>query len=92
MPAAVAARYADAARVAAAADEAALTARVDAAREAARAGGTTLDVRPLERQADVEAAFRRAVTALDRCKRDMPAAVARMERARVAGEYVLTGR
>jgi kinetochor protein Mis14/NSL1 len=48
--------------------------------------------RPLERQADVERAFGGAVEALGRLKRDMPATVAKMERARVAGEYVVTER
>ncbi|KAF4335745.1 hypothetical protein FBEOM_10391 [Fusarium beomiforme] len=49
-----------------------------------------LDVQPLERQDTVEAGFRRAVEGLGRLKRDMPAVVAKMERARVAGEYVVT--
>ncbi|RDA84998.1 hypothetical protein CP532_3869 [Ophiocordyceps camponoti-leonardi (nom. inval.)] len=41
------------------------------------------------RQMDVEASFLSAVDALARLKRDLPAVVAKMERARVAGEYVL---
>jgi kinetochor protein Mis14/NSL1 len=49
-----------------------------------------LDVKPLERQENVEADFRKAVEGLGRLKRDMPAVVAKMERARVAGEYVVT--
>lgn len=44
---------------------------------------------PLERQEAVEAGFRRAVEALGRLKRDMPATVAKMERARVAAGYVV---
>jgi kinetochor protein Mis14/NSL1 len=47
---------------------------------------------PLERQAGVEASYGGVVDTLSRLKRDMPATVAKMERARVAGEYVVTGR
>lgn len=47
---------------------------------------------PLERQADVEAGYGGVVEALGRMKREMPATVAKMERARVAGEYVVTER
>lgn len=43
----------------------------------------------LERQEGVEDRFRRAVKGLDRVKREMPSVVAKMERARVAGDYVL---
>lgn len=50
------------------------------------------DVGPLERQEDVERAFGTAVSTLGRLKADMPATVARMERARVAGEYVVPER
>ncbi|KAG6015716.1 hypothetical protein E4U54_003067, partial [Claviceps lovelessii] len=42
----------------------------------------------VSRQEGVEEGFRGAVEALGRLKRDMPAVVARMERARVAGEYL----
>lgn len=49
-----------------------------------------LGVGELERQGGVEDGFRRAVDGLGRLKRDMPAVVAKMERARVAGEYVVT--
>ncbi|KAL2211032.1 hypothetical protein CC79DRAFT_1366405 [Sarocladium strictum] len=45
----------------------------------------------LERQDGVEENWRGAVEGLGRLKREMPAVVARMERARVAGEYVVTG-
>jgi kinetochor protein Mis14/NSL1 len=48
-----------------------------------------LQVDRLERQDGVEAGFKTAVEALGRLKRDMPSIVAKMERARVAGEYVL---
>lgn len=47
---------------------------------------------PLERQAGVEAGYGGVVEALGRMKREMPATVAKMERARVAGEYVVTER
>lgn len=47
---------------------------------------------PLERQADVEAGYGGVVETLGRMKREMPATVAKMERARVAGEYVVTER
>lgn len=47
---------------------------------------------PLERQADVEAGYGGVVETLGRMRREMPATVAKMERARVAGEYVVTGR
>ncbi|EFZ00012.1 kinetochore protein mis14 [Metarhizium robertsii ARSEF 23] len=62
--------------------------RAAVAVEAGKEGGS-LRVDRLERQDGVEAGFRGAVEALGRLKRDMPSAVAKMERARVAGEYVL---
>ncbi|CAG7563123.1 unnamed protein product [Fusarium equiseti] len=57
---------------------------------AAEAAAIELDVHLLERQDGVEAGFRNAVAGLGRLKREMPAVVAKMERARVAGEYVVT--
>ncbi|KAG8405796.1 hypothetical protein J3458_021728 [Metarhizium acridum] len=60
---------------------------VDAGKEGGR-----LRVDRLERQDGVEAGFRGAVEALGRLKRDMPSVVAKMERARVAGEYVLNAK
>ncbi|RNJ60367.1 hypothetical protein D7B24_008057 [Verticillium nonalfalfae] len=51
-----------------------------------------LDVGVLERQDGVESAHRSAIEGLGKVKREMPSTVARMERARVAGEYVVTGR
>ncbi|KAM0345419.1 hypothetical protein ACHAPU_006582 [Fusarium lateritium] len=57
---------------------------------AVEAAEVELDVQPLERQNGVETGFRRAIEALDRLKREMPSVVAKMERARVAGEYVVT--
>ncbi|KAK4218413.1 putative kinetochore protein [Rhypophila decipiens] len=50
------------------------------------------DIGPLERQDSVEEEYRGAMEILGRLKRDMPATVAKMERARVAGGYVVTGR
>ncbi|PFH57611.1 hypothetical protein XA68_14789 [Ophiocordyceps unilateralis] len=50
---------------------------------------SVLSVAQLDGQQHVELAFRRAVESLARLKRDMPAVVAKMERARVAGEYVV---
>ncbi|KAI1409292.1 hypothetical protein F5Y13DRAFT_170585 [Hypoxylon sp. FL1857] len=46
----------------------------------------------LERQDEVEGSYGDAVRELERLKREMPSVVARMERARSAGEYVVTGR
>ncbi|XXH01747.1 26S proteasome regulatory subunit 6B [Hypoxylon texense] len=46
----------------------------------------------LERQDDVEDSYTDAVMGLDRLKRETPAVVARMERAKSAGEYVVTER
>ncbi|KAK0384579.1 hypothetical protein NLU13_8665 [Sarocladium strictum] len=50
-----------------------------------------LPVDELERQEGMEEGWRGAVEGLGRLKREMPAVVAKMERARVAGEYVVTG-
>lgn len=47
---------------------------------------------PLARQAEVQRTYAGVVGTLGRLKRDMPATVAKMERARVAGEYVVTER
>lgn len=46
----------------------------------------------VERREDVEKGYRGVVDTLGRLKREMPATVAKMERARVAGEYVVTER
>lgn len=53
---------------------------------------TTLAIEPLGRQEAVETGFGNAVRGLGRLKTEMPAVVARMERARKAGEYVVTER
>ncbi|KAI3334621.1 hypothetical protein F4824DRAFT_182983 [Ustulina deusta] len=60
--------------------------------ESVAGGRSGLAIAPLERQEDVEMSFGDAVRGLGRLKREMPAVVARMERARKAGEYVVTER
>jgi kinetochor protein Mis14/NSL1 len=57
-------------------------------------GRSGLAIAPLERerQDDVEHSFENAVRGLERLKKEMPAVVARMERARKAAEYVVTER
>lgn len=88
MPATVAANQAEQLRDSLKRDDDLLDARKKQA--AVEAGEVELDVQPLERQDGVEAGFRRAVEGLGRLKREMPSVVAKMERARVAGEYVVT--
>lgn len=61
-----------------------------AAAAAAADAALQLDVARLERQDEVEASYGRAIDGLARLKREMPAVVARMERARAAGSYVVT--
>ncbi|KAH7029248.1 uncharacterized protein B0I36DRAFT_325336 [Microdochium trichocladiopsis] len=99
VPAASASSWAEATRQGTKDDEEALEAANQRAREAAdnrddltegKGGLRGVDV--LERQADVERAYEQAVQGLIRLKRDMPAVVARMERARSAGQYVITGK
>lgn len=102
VPADVAAKVAAQMEAAAARDEAQLQEKLDslaAAKNTATSastggvGGAGLAVlEPLERQDGVEERFRAAVAALGRLQRDMPTVVAKMERARVAGEYVRDGR
>lgn len=62
------------------------------AEKTSRAKAILDGIGPLERQADVEAGYGGVVETLGRMKREMPATVAKMERARVAGEYVVTER
>ncbi|KAM0246900.1 hypothetical protein ACHAQJ_010039 [Trichoderma viride] len=93
VPAKVAADHAERIRAAMRQDEDDLRERVarDASAAAALAhetGGGGLAAR-LQRQEGVEGGFKSAVQGLGRLKRDMPAVVAKMERARVAGEYVV---
>ena len=54
--------------------------------------GTLGKIALLERQASVEENFEKAVQGLSRLKKEMSATAAKMERARSAGEYVVTGR
>ncbi|KAI0506534.1 hypothetical protein F5B22DRAFT_623407 [Xylaria bambusicola] len=61
-------------------------------KKAAASSSNVLAITPLERQDDVETSFDDAVRGLGRLKKEMPAVVARMERARKAGEYVITER
>ncbi|KAL6898959.1 hypothetical protein GGI43DRAFT_74994 [Trichoderma evansii] len=102
VPAKVAADHTERIRAAIRQDEEDLRERVAkdasaaAAAEADEAGTTTgagrgppLAAR-LQRQEGVEEGFKSAVQGLNRLKRDMPAVVAKMERARVAGEYVVS--
>ncbi|KAK7966826.1 uncharacterized protein PG986_001103 [Apiospora aurea] len=53
---------------------------------------TGLRVEGLERQAEVERRYGEAVAGLERLKKEMPSIVAKMERARGAGGYVVTER
>jgi kinetochor protein Mis14/NSL1 len=94
VPSAAATAYADAFREATAADEALLgnIRRETLAKATQEAQLDGLELTTLERQSSVEKAFASAVGSLERLKKDMPATVAKMERARVAGEYVVTQR
>ncbi|KFA79071.1 hypothetical protein S40288_08158 [Stachybotrys chartarum IBT 40288] len=71
-------------------DQEALVERVAAAADVAAA--VDIGLAAPERQTATEAEYRKALEGLARLKRDMPAVVAKMERAKVAGEYVLTER
>ncbi|KAK3941342.1 hypothetical protein QBC46DRAFT_382961 [Diplogelasinospora grovesii] len=53
-------------------------------------GSGLLGIKELDRQQDMEASFKQTVETLGKLKRDMPSTVAKMERARVAGVYVIT--
>lgn len=92
VPAATASSWAAATEAGTAADEAAAAAaraRVEA--EGGEAGRKAMEgMGPLDRQAELEEAFGGAVEKLGRLKREMPATVAKMERARVAAGYVAT--
>ncbi|KAI1439773.1 hypothetical protein F5Y02DRAFT_404850 [Annulohypoxylon stygium] len=98
VPGAAAASWADAARKSVLDDEAALAAANE--RSTAVPNPNFADVgklfeearKPLERQDEIEGSYEDAVAGLAKLKRAMPSAVARMERARSAGEYVVTER
>ncbi|KAI2463710.1 hypothetical protein F4781DRAFT_415697 [Annulohypoxylon bovei var. microspora] len=104
VPAAAAQAWAEAARKSVVDDEQALGAaneRVSASTSnptstsAGDGSSSTLfeEVRkPLDRQDEIEGSYEDAVAGLGKLKREMPSVVARMERARSAGEYVVTER
>ncbi|KAI0116156.1 hypothetical protein F4776DRAFT_636987 [Hypoxylon sp. NC0597] len=96
VPQAAAAAWAEAARKSVAEDEQALAAVNERTIKSSEGleGGLLGDVvaQELERQDEVESSYGDAVRELGRLKREMPSVVARMERARSAGEYVVTGR
>lgn len=71
--------------------DAAVSVRKRVREQLADEGGDSLDlgVEPLDRQDVIEEEYTTAIEVLARLKTDMSAVVARMERARVAGEYVL---
>lgn len=93
VPQAAAAAWAEAARASVADDESALAAANERASSGGGQGKVLADLgAPLERQDDVEESYGDAVKGLGRLKREMPAVVARMERARDAGEYVVKER
>ncbi|KAI1249314.1 hypothetical protein MGN70_008926 [Eutypa lata] len=100
VPSSVAAAWAEAARRGVREDEEALAAVntdgvVVVGKEEEGGGGGeggALKVERLERQDDVERGYESAVRGLGRLKREMPAVVARMQRARDAGQYVVTER
>ncbi|KAF9872810.1 hypothetical protein CkaCkLH20_09673 [Colletotrichum karsti] len=93
VPGTVAAAAAHEFKASTAADEAALEAAKKArAEELAARDAEVLPLEEMERQAETRRAFGTAVEKLGRLKKDMPATVAKMERARVAGEYTVTER
>lgn len=93
VPAQVAVDTARRYREAAERDEEAIKARRKAVEDAvaSRRDGI-LEIDGLERQDAVELAHKGAIEGLGKVKREMPSTVAKMERARVAGEYVVSER
>ncbi len=94
MPVTTAASWAAATKGGITADEAALeAARAKVEAEGTASGRKTLEgMGELDRQMEAEERFAAVVETLGRLKREMPATVAKMERARVAAGYVATGR
>ncbi|EAQ83235.1 hypothetical protein CHGG_09639 [Chaetomium globosum CBS 148.51] len=92
-PAAAASRWGEATRAGMAADEAGLAvAGQRVAEEGAVSGRRALEgMAPLERQDGVEGRFGEAVAGLGRLKRDLPPALTRMERTRVAQVSIKEG-
>ncbi|KAK4676116.1 hypothetical protein QC764_509230 [Podospora pseudoanserina] len=91
VPAATASAYMTATNSQIATDEEMLSAVLQRAREEGlESGKKALEgMGELDRQEVVEGTYTKAVETLGRLKRDMPAVVAKMERARVAGGYVV---
>ncbi|OTA98525.1 hypothetical protein M426DRAFT_325904 [Hypoxylon sp. CI-4A] len=100
VPQAAASTWAEAAKRSVADDEKALAAANEraAAAESSRDGGLLPadddadDAWLDDRQVEVEESYGDAVRSLGRLKREVPSVMARMERARSAGEYVVTER
>ncbi|KAK0611518.1 hypothetical protein B0T14DRAFT_530565 [Immersiella caudata] len=92
VPAATAAAFASASKNGMAADEAALEAvRAKVENEGAISGRKAVEgLGGLDRQEELEEEFAATVETLGRLKREMPATVAKMERARVTAGYVAT--
>ncbi|KAI0542618.1 hypothetical protein GGR58DRAFT_453031 [Xylaria digitata] len=91
VPGTVAGAWAEATRKGVKDDEDALE-KTNLAATTSDTAASRLALAPLERQEEIEASFGDAVRGLGRLKKEMPAVVARMERARKAGEYVVTER
>ena len=89
-PAHAAAAWAQALQAGLRADDEALEHAKQADAAAAAANG--LAIQEHERQAELEKRYADAVAGLERLKKDMPSVVARLERARGAGGYVVTER
>ncbi|KAK1476173.1 hypothetical protein CCUS01_05278 [Colletotrichum cuscutae] len=93
VPGAIATATTNEFRAAAAADEAAFEAVKKAKEDEAREmEAEVLPLEAMERRGEVKEAFGGAVGGLGRLKKTMPATVAKMERARVAGEYTVMER
>lgn len=93
VPGAIATAATNEFKAAAAADEAAFEAAKKAKEDEAREmEAEVLPLEAMERRGEVKEAFGGAVGGLGRLKKTMPATVAKMERARVAGEYTVTER
>ncbi|KAI3550856.1 hypothetical protein CSPX01_01351 [Colletotrichum filicis] len=93
VPGAIATATTNEFKAAAAADEAAFEAVKKAKEDEAREmEAEVLPLEAMERRGEVKEAFGGAVGGLGRLKKTMPATVAKMERARVAGEYTVTER
>ncbi|KAI1462861.1 hypothetical protein F4805DRAFT_472071 [Annulohypoxylon moriforme] len=93
MPGAAAQAWANAACRSIADDEQALTAtnkQSSSAKDLSVNSGAANARSPFVHQDEVEASYANAVAGLARLKREMPSAIAKIERAKSAGEYVIT--